>query len=185
MKQNKQKMVYLLALRENGKVCLLEPGGCKKSFKIKYISYWQTALKNYKEQIFKPNSFGRKVTFEIVNSLPAKSRNMFLNYFLGAQPVCLALPVQEFDQLLNEGFIYPNETFYVRMIHFRKADFVRMDLREDFVEKYRIYDIGRSMEEMVAYYETGILHRLDREPPSGIAQNSDSGVAAGNYYHYY
>ncbi|GAB3349989.1 hypothetical protein GCM10027566_06830 [Arachidicoccus ginsenosidivorans] len=102
-----------------------------------------------------------------------------MGYFLAEQPVCLALPVQEFDQIINEGFIYPNETFYVRMIHFRKKEVVRMDLREDFFEKYRIYDIGRSMEEMIAYYETGILNRLDRENASGIAQNRDSAVAAG------
>jgi len=102
-----------------------------------------------------------------------------MGYFLAEQPVCLALPVQEFDQIINEGFIYPNETFYVRMIHFRKEEVVRMDLREDFVEKYRIYDIGRSMEDIITYYETGILHRLDRENASDIAQNRDSAVAAG------
>ena len=152
----------MIAYRLQGKQFIYGTGGYASAlFQPKYYKHHQDARNRYIKEIQSiPGQGKNPITLDIINAVSKDHRQAYLDFLLRTRPACLALPAQDIKQILDTWLIYPDETTDLMDCCLQSSKNAVLDVREGFIEKFRIYDIGISMQAMLSFYDSGILQRL-------------------------
>ncbi|GAB3349980.1 hypothetical protein GCM10027566_06810 [Arachidicoccus ginsenosidivorans] len=164
MSKDSISMVYMIVYRIRGKQFIYGTGGFTSSlFKPKYYKLHQDVHERYIKETQSFPAQGHAlvpITLKIINAVSKDCKKTYLDFLLSTRPACLALPAQDLKQILDTWVIYPDEITELMDYCMRDSKKAVLDVREGFIEKYRLYDIGISMQAMLSFYDSGILQEL-------------------------